>query len=514
MRYAAITLGLAYALLLSGCAGAFLEVTPMRGAPQSSHDYWAPSPDGVDEARALTGAEEDTYLPPDELDEMGTRGDPLALGQLVDLALRNSPTTRNTWATARAQAAAVGAERGDYYPQLSLETDITFARGIAASGSDAFVQRDYGAEWTLSWLLFDFGAREATIESALEQLIAANWQHDQAVLDTILGVAQAYYDLEGARRQVTASELSVADATASVQAAEARMRAKIGTAYDSLQAQTTLAQIQIDLEGYRGQVSIARGELNTALGLAANTKLGAVSGTRRPDVAQAMGDVDEMIDVARRLRPDLGAAWADVRASEADVWAATAAMLPSFSASGYVERLTVDSDLPTERGWPYSVGVTMTLPLFTGFENVNKVREARENVEVARATAIAAEQTAIEEVWSSYANLRTAEATVKTSERWIDAARKSYTAARVAYDNGLGNIIELLDAQIALSTARTQLISADTSWFTSLAQLAHDVGIFSRRAATDDLVHELSTTSLDGAVVSGSDGGMQATESR
>jgi len=485
------------ALCGSGCAGAFLEVNPMRGAPASPDEYWTAGADGVDGARPLTGVETDTYVAPEDLADLETKGAALGLGQLVDLALRNGPATRNTWAAARAQAAAVGAERGAYYPEITVDGEVTFSRGIASSGSDAFTQRDYGPEWTLSWLLFDFGAREATIEAALEGLIAANWEHDQAVLDAVLGVAQAYYDLVGALRQVEESERSVADAAASVRAANARMREKIGTAYDSLQAQTTLAQIQIDLEGYRGQVEIARGQLSTAVGLPASTRLVTGATRTRPDLDRAMGGVDEMIEVARRNRPDLGAAWADLRASEAEVWAATAAMLPSFSAAGNVQRLTVESDLPTERGWPYTVGVTVSLPLFTGFENVNKLREAKENVEAARATAVGAEQTAIEEVWASYANLRTAEATVRTSQRWIDAARKSYKAARVAYENGLGNIIELLDAQIALATARTQLVEADTSWFTALAQLAHDVGLFGREASSEHMVQELSATALD-----------------
>ncbi len=484
------------ALLASGCAGAFLEVSPHRGAPASPDEYWRADPAGIDGARPLTGNEEATFIHPDDLDHFDTQNAALGLGRLIDVALHNSPNTRSTWSAARAQAAAVGAARGAYYPQIDMDADLMFAEGISASGSRAFTERSFGPEWTLSWLLFDFGAREASIEAALEQLIAANWQHDQTVLDTVLITVQAYHQLAGALRQVDASELSVSDAAASVRAAKARMEAKIGTAYDFLQAETTLAQVQINLEGYRGQVEIGRGQLRTAVGLPANFDLEVKKDDSRADLGATMGSVDEMIETARRLRPDLGGAWAELRASEAEVWAAKAAMLPSLSASGSVQRLTVDSDLPTERGWPYTTGVTVSLPLFTGFTNVNQVLEAQATAEVARANAVAAEQTAIEEVWSSYANLRTAEATVKTSQRWLEAARKSYKAARVAYDNGLGNIIELLDAQIALSTARSQLIGAETTWLMGLAQLAHDVGLFSREATTHRVLGELRAPAL------------------
>jgi outer membrane protein len=44
------------------------------------------------------------------------------------------------------------------------------------------------------------------------------------------------------------------------------------------------------------------------------------------------------------------------------------------------------------------------------------------------------------------------------------------------YKEGVGTIIDLLNAQAALATARSQEILARSGWFVALAQLAYDTG--------------------------------------
>ena len=255
-RFCAIVLVFSQA----GCAGFLLGVDPDGGAPASAQDYWRPPADSLSGISELSGQEPTSFVKPDQLGAIEQEGG-VGLAQMIDLALRNGPTTRQTWAAARAQAAMVGTDQGAYYPQISMDGSMSYSRGIAASGADSFAERQLGPEWQMSWLLFDFGGREARVRAALAELAAANWAHNQALLDTVLNVVQSYYSYLGARKQVAESKLSVANATESMTVAEARMKENIGTAYDSLQAQTTLAQIQIQLERYRGQVDVAAGNL-------------------------------------------------------------------------------------------------------------------------------------------------------------------------------------------------------------------------------------------------------------
>lgn len=478
----------------------FLEFDPDRGAPASASSTWVPPSDASEEVGRPAGVAD--AVEPELTREVEATQTPYRLTGLVDVALRNSPLTRNTWEQARAAAAAAGVARGSYYPQISIGGSVDFSRGVGASGAQAYEEETYGPAANLSWLLFDFGAREATIDAAVQTLIASNFEHNQEVLDLILGVSQAYYQLVGAQGLVTSGELSVDDAAASVRAARARMEAQIATAYDALQAEATLAQTRLNLDLFRGQLESARGLLAASLGLPANVRIDVASPTGEPPVERASASVDALIEDARRRRPDLAAAWATFRAQEAELREAEAARWPQIQATGTVQRIwgttgaSTGQDQSTDvtlGGVPYNTSVGFTVPLFEGFTLLNQVREARAEAAAALAEAQAQDQQAIAEVWNSYANLVTAGRALSDTREFLDASKKAYEAARVSYANGLGSILELLQAQIALAQARQQEMQTITSWYVSLAQLAHDAGILTEDLAPDAVVDALRT---------------------
>ena len=82
--------------------------------------------------------------------------------EIDDLALCRNPKTHAAWAAARVQAAQVGNALGDYLP--SLDGKVT-ANRVHVNGGQSTNQRN--AALTLSWLLYDFGARSASLENAL-----------------------------------------------------------------------------------------------------------------------------------------------------------------------------------------------------------------------------------------------------------------------------------------------------------------------------------------------------------
>ncbi len=468
----------------------------MAHAPATPASYGTPSGARQPPVEAAPAASEVRQV----LDDVDPVPDGFGLPDLVDLALRVSPQTRGTWAKARAAAASAGAARGAYYPSITMTTDVEFERGIASEGARAFEQTAWGPTWSLSWLLLDFGGRAGTIEAAFQSLAAANRQHDQQILDLVLGVSQAYYTLVGAEALVRADEDSLADAEESVRATDARMQAKVGTAADALQAQTTRSQLQLALDADRGQLVIARGELNAALGIPVRERLAIRPPARVPGADGVSASVDHLLDVARAARPDLAAARAQVLASAAQVRSARSAMLPTLQASGTVQNQFVRTPLPTASGglqdqvsggWPYDTTLAVSFPIFSGLQLLNQLRAARATLDASRAALATQEVTAANEVWASYASLRTAADRLQTSRSLRQVAGESLVAARVAYLNGLGDIVALLNAQIALASARAQVVQAETAWHLALAQLVHDAGMFQREPAPVRLLDDL-----------------------
>jgi len=112
------------------------------------------------------------------------RAGALTLAQIVDQALCNNPQTAAAWANACAQAAQVGIARSEYLPAIgaigaATVTDSdgsTRAAGAQSSGAGRSTQRSAGV--TLSYLLYDFGARDAVLEGSLQTLAALSGRQD------------------------------------------------------------------------------------------------------------------------------------------------------------------------------------------------------------------------------------------------------------------------------------------------------------------------------------------------
>jgi outer membrane protein TolC len=125
---------------------------------------------------------------------------------------------------------------------------------------------------------------------------------------------------------------------------------------------------------------------------------------------------------------------------------------------------------------PYSAGLAVRWPVFTGFRNTYDVRQAQAQADVARESVRNTEQQVMLQVWTSYYALQTATQRLTTSRDLLTSAQQSADVAQNRYRAGVGSILDVLTAEAALENARAQEVQARADWFLSVAQLAHDSG--------------------------------------
>ena len=169
---------------------------------------------------------------------------PLALLEVVDLALCNNPQTREVWANARAQAAQVGVAEAAYLPGLSGSVSASRNWTDAAGRNSPYDQNSAGL--TLSYLLYDFGARDATLENARQLLAAAAATQDSTVQAVFLAAVQAFYQAQANVSALVAAQESERASKESFNAAEARYKVGAATPADKLQAQTAWSQAMLN----------------------------------------------------------------------------------------------------------------------------------------------------------------------------------------------------------------------------------------------------------------------------
>lgn len=391
----------------------------------------------------------------------------LDLMQVVEQALCNNPQTRQAWVNARVQAAQVGVAQGAYLPSLSATA------GRSRTFSDVAVRNQTTAGLTATYLLYDFGGREATLESA-RQLMAAMVATENATVQSVfLAAVDAYYQVLAAEAAVTAARESERASQESFKAADARYRAGSGTPADRLQAQTALAQASLARIQSEGNVQTALGALGNSMGLDAHRMPPLAKPEKLTPHDRFERNLGDLIEQAKRQRPDLAAAEAQVRAAEANIDVARASGLPTISLSAghsYNSRGAVDGNRSN------SIGISLSIPLFSGYSTTYRIRaaEAQRDLKMVQHDQLS-KQVSLE-VWRAYHALLTSTESVRAVDSLIASAEQSEKVAAGRYQAGVGSIIELLNAQSALASARQQLIQAHYRWYLAKATLAQAMG--------------------------------------
>lgn len=384
----------------------------------------------------------------------------------VDLALCNHPQTREVWASARAQAALVGVAQAAWLPRLD---------GSAAATRFQYDNGSYNrtsAALTLSWLLYDFGQRSANVENARQLLNAAAATQDATVQSLFLAALQSYYSAQATQAAVLSALEAERSAREGFLAADTRYQVGAGTPADRLQAQTALSQATLNRIRAEGDARNALGTLANALGFEAQQRVVLADMPTMPAELAFQKEIDALIAEAQARRPDLRAAEAQLKAAEAGVDLARAQGRPTISL-GAGPSWQNSAGVITQGG---SVGVSLTVPLFTGFDTTYRVRSASAQAEVRAAQRDRIRNQIALDVWKAYQSLTTATQSLKTTADLVASAEQSERVALGRYKAGVGTVLDLLSAQSALASARLQRIQAQLDWNVYRATLAQTMG--------------------------------------
>jgi len=300
-------------------------------------------------------------------------------------------------------------------------------------------------------------------------LIAANATRDATLQSNFLNAVQAYYSVLSARASLQSFQTDELKAQESLSAAQARYQAGVVTPVDKLQAQTTLSQAKLNRIRSEGEVNNAQGTLANIMGFEATqvyTLQPVVEETPDPVVEQ---DIGKLIAEARQKRPDLIAAESQIRAAEAQLQATNASGRPTLTLGA----MAGISNPDTQNN---SIGITLSVPLFSGFKTSYQARAAQAQVDgkIAERDRLA-NQIALD-VWKAYQGLLTNSQALRSADDLVNAATQSEKMILGRYKAGVVNILDTLTAQSALANARQQRVTALYNFLISRFALAQAIG--------------------------------------
>lgn len=489
-------------LVLTGCVPNYiLDPVKRDYVALTPGDEWDPSCSTwyCPKTRPISPLEEITLPDPNcELD----------ISEILDIALRNHPQTKHAWELARAQAFQVGVTEAAYYPTVFGSENLVFnditARNPGTAMSTGVLDPNinsnvttpgtgnstgaisntstYSQSWVsnlnISYLVFDFGGRQATIEAARHALYALDWTQNRVIQQVLFNVAQTFYAYIDAKEQLIAKQEDLKNTEMNLEAARELHLAGIVPRLDLLQAEATNENAILALVTARNQVKIAMGALATAVGVPASSVLDTRDLPEQFPVDDITMSIEELMETAKLKRPDLAAAWETVHQQQMNVIVAKSESLPTVTSNVFMQQTNFLHRTGID-GHFFSGAISLNIPIFSGWLYENQIREAQENVRAARANYDNLENQALLEVVNSFYTFQTAKESLKYSEQYLKFAQEAYDLAFESYRMGTQSILNLLQAQATLSDARALRIDYRANWAISLFNVALSTGTLS-----------------------------------
>ena len=401
----------------------------------------------------------------------------LSLEQAVDIALCLNPATRTAWAAAHQQAAALGSAESAWLPTITAtdEESRTYGHFVDVEGNpDTTPQNSNDAALNLTWTLYDFGGRTGRISSARYLLDAAAQTASSTVQQTVFNVVQAYYGLLAGEAALAAAKTAEETARRSVEVARALQVGGVIGLGDVLQAETAydqavLARVQADQTA-----KTSAGTLAVTIGVPADQPLKLDAAQPVPTEVPALtARMTDLMNAAMRQRPDLAAALSQRDSAVADITVARSVGRPSIAITGGHSRIA-STEVPLQN---YSqIGVTLTVPIFTGFSVGYGVRQAQAEFETRDANVDQVRLNVSQQVWNGYYALDSANQQLVATATLVATADKNQDVALGRYQSGVGSILDVLTAQAAAASAAQTRITAELNWEVSRAQLVLAIG--------------------------------------
>jgi len=413
---------------------------------------------------------------------------PYTLAELIDVAEHHNPDTRAVWERAKQKARELGLAKSAYYPELE---------GLAVFGDERLINpfpeplapRGYvmvelpvvQPEITLQYLIFDFGKRKGTVDSAKEETLAAGAdviQENQALAFRVSG---AYYRLVTAQERLQAAQDILRTAQTTQDAAENRLNNGLATLPDVLNARAETAQAAFDEESADGDEKIARVTLTEAVGASPSPNIVIDSQRSAPLPEKLTMSIDALIDRAMKDRPDLMAQTLQIRSAEARIRAAKAEYKPQIVLSGSVAQTSLwpSADYgvlgsASEPTWSVALGIRWRI--FDGGARKNELLIAESKRREAEDELSAIHDKTTREVWTAYIAFRTALRKHDAAVALLESANASYSASLEAYKYGVKNLVDVVTAEKQLAQARLSSVSARSELFLEAVNLEFATG--------------------------------------
>jgi multidrug efflux system outer membrane protein len=400
------------------------------------------------------------------------------LQRIIDRALANNRNLRASVENIAAARAQYRIQRAELFPQIGTGGGVTRRDigGGAAGGNFSVGGTTYQANIGASAFELDLFGRVRSLSDAALNRYFSQEAAARAVRLTLTGdVAGAWLTYAADQSLMKLAEETATIARRSVTLTRARVEGGVAPRTDLRQAEQILATAEANIASQRTAIAQDVNALQLLVGAPVDPALlpGSIE-EAAPTVAELPAGLDSRVLLRR---PDVVQAEYELRASNAEIGAARAALFPTISLTGLFSfASTALSSLLTSDALTKSVGATIDYPIFSAGAGRAGVEQATALQRAQLATYEGTIQTAFREVADALARRGTITEELAANERFAAAAADTYRLTEARYRGGIDTFLSSLDAQRSLYAAQQSVVQTRLVRATNLVTLYRTLG--------------------------------------
>jgi outer membrane protein len=391
------------------------------------------------------------------------------MDNVVAIALSRHPLVGQADAETTAAIARKGQAESGYYPSINLSTGYSRTRALVSTTGQSATVPSLFIEGAVSQTFSDFGRTRAGAQRAGSLVSAAAESGKSTRHDVAFAAKIAYFGVLRAQRIVDVRRETLSQRESLLSQAQAFYEAGVRARIDVARAEANLYQARAEMTAALNDLQLARITLLNRMGIDGPTDF------RLADTLATVtvpGDLDSWIAEAEANRPELRSIRERERAAEFGLRAARANYYPVLTGAGGYGYAA--EDLPLQEN--YNISVLLQFPLFSGFLTREEVREAQASLDSTRYAATDLRRLVLLEVEQAALSVREASERFDARRKEQEASGENLRLARERYKVGAGDIIEMIDAQVQMTQAETDVIQALYDSSISAATLLRAIG--------------------------------------
>lgn len=407
----------------------------------------------------------------------------LDLEETIQRALLTNPSVKIAEYNRKAAKADYSAAKGARGISISLSHDsgrggyADYAMRSVNGGTPIWTKsigNSHSNSITASLPIFTGGELQGQIGQAKANYRSMLSAEEQAYNEMKETATTGYFNMLNATNMKALRQESVDRLQAHLDNVIAQYNVGIVARADVLRSEVELANAQQNYITASNEYDVAEATLNNIIGTPLGTTLLLKD---RLQYEPYENDMAYCLAYSEQHRPELKQAEYAIDSAEAALVVARSGHMPKVYANASNNWGGNGSDWPGDDDENWSVGVTASMNVFDSGVTWSKIHAAQENLAKAKESQRQIKDNVELEVRTDYLNLREAEKRITTTQVAVASAEEDYHIAVVRYQAGVGTNIDVMDAQEALTQAKTNYYQALYNYNTSKAALNTSMGV-------------------------------------